>query len=157
MDPPFLKVDKYILLNNNLRKYDNNYIMTDENKNYDNISFLLEDNNDEKYTEFDINIFLQQLGENTIFKQEEIDHLFLPQIINYNENFTSKELLQICDYYGIGKELKSNKCNKEQIIHFLVNFELEPANNEIVIKRKNMWFYINELKSDKFMKKFVLW
>jgi hypothetical protein len=69
--------------------------MTDENKNYDNISFLLEDNNDEKYTEFDINIFLQQLGENTIFKQEEIDHLFLPHIINYNENFTSKELLAL--------------------------------------------------------------
>jgi hypothetical protein len=78
-------------------------------------------------------------------------------IINYNENYTIKELLLICDYYGILKELKQNKCNKQQIITSLVNFELDPLNTEIVFRRKNMWFYINELKNDKFMKKFILW
>ena len=63
----------------------------------------------------------------------------------------------ICDYYGFAKELKSNKCNKEQIIQVLVDFEMNPLNSEVVYKRRIMWFHINELKSDKFMKKYVLW
>lgn len=83
--------------------------------------------------------------------------LMLPQMINYNENFTVKELLLICEYYGFAKDVKTNKFNKEQIIDFLVSFETDPNNSDIVFKRQNMWFYINELKNDKFMKKFVLW
>jgi hypothetical protein len=81
------------------------------------------------------------------------------QMINYHENYNVKDLLLICEYYGIAKELKTkkNKCNKDIIIHYLVEFESEPNNNDIVFKRKNMWFYINELKNDKFMKKYVLW
>jgi hypothetical protein len=43
------------------------------------------------------------------------------------------------------------------MIDILVNFERNPINTDIVFKRQNMWFYINELKNDKFMKKFVLW
>jgi len=83
--------------------------------------------------------------------------LIIPQMINYNENFTVKELLLICEYYGFAKDVKTNKFNKEQIIDFLVSFETDPNNSDIVFKRQNMWFYINELKNDKFMKKFVLW
>jgi hypothetical protein len=83
--------------------------------------------------------------------------LMIPQMINYNENFTVKELLLICEYYGFAKDVKTNKFNKEQIIDFLVSFETDPNNSDIVFKRQNMWFYINELKNDKFMKKFVLW
>ena len=30
-------------------------------------------------------------------------------------------------------------------------------NKEIVLKRKKIWFYINELKKDKLMKKYILW
>jgi len=82
---------------------------------------------------------------------------FVPHIINYHENFTVKELLIICDYYGILKEVKSKKFNKDEIIHFLVEFELKTENNDVVFKRKNMWFYINELKNDNFMKKYILW
>ena len=85
------------------------------------------------------------------------DDLFVPHMINYHDNFTVKELLLICDYYGFSKDLKNNKCNKEQIIQCLVHFESNPINSNIVCKRQNMWFYINELKSDKFMKKFILW
>jgi hypothetical protein len=85
------------------------------------------------------------------------NELTIPQIINYNENYTVKELLMICEYYGFAKDLKNNKYNKEQIIDFLVTFESDINNSDIVCKRQNMWFYINELKNDKFMKKFVLW
>ena len=93
----------------------------------------------------------------------EIDNLDLdgemviPLLLNYNENFTIKELMIICDYYGFSKVLKANKLNKEEIIHYIVRFELDPNNSAIVFKRQNLWFYINELKHDKFMKKFVIW
>ena len=53
--------------------------------------------------------------------------------------------------------MKNNKYNKEQIIDFLVSFESDIKNSDIVFKRQNMWFYMNELKNDRFMKKFVLW
>ena len=102
--------------------------------------------------EFDINNVLQEI------ENEELNEdLKLPQLINYNENFTIKELMLICEYYGFAKELKTKKYNKEEIIHFLVEYELNPLNSEIVYRRQNMWFYINELKNDKFMKKYVLW
>ena len=80
-----------------------------------------------------------------------------PYMINYSENSTVKELLIICDYYGFAKELKANKCNKGQIIQILVDFEMNPLNSNVVYKRRTVWFYANELKNDKFMKKFVLW
>jgi hypothetical protein len=80
-----------------------------------------------------------------------------PHMINYSENSTVKELLLICDYYGFAKELKANKCNKGQIIQILVDFEMSSLNSQVVFKRRTMWFYAAELKSDKFMKKFVLW
>jgi|LauGreDrversion4_2_1035121.scaffolds.fasta_scaffold09087_7 hypothetical protein len=83
--------------------------------------------------------------------------LSFQHIINYSENATVKELLIICDYYGFAKELKANKCNKGEIIQILVDFEMNPLNNEVVYKRRTMWFYAAELKNDKFMKKFVLW
>ena len=85
------------------------------------------------------------------------DELKLPQLINYDENFTIKELMLICEYYGFSKELKAKKYNKEEIIHFLVEYELNPLNSEIVSRRQSMWFYITQLKNDKFMKKYVLW
>ena len=85
------------------------------------------------------------------------DEIALPQMINYHENYTVKELLLICEYYGFAKNLKANKLNKEEIINYLVHFEKDIDNSDIVFKRQNMWFYINELKNDKFMKKFVMW
>ena len=122
--------------------------------NNENISFLLEPNN-ETFNDVDsvINIddYLQEINDQLD------DDLVIPKIINYNENFTVKELLLICEYYGISKELKSNKCNKEVIINFLVDFESNCMNTQIVLKRQRMWLYINELKNDKFMKKYVLW
>ena len=81
------------------------------------------------------------------------DDFFLTKMINYRENFTVKDLLLICEYYGFAKDIKNNKCNKEQIIEILVSFESDLNNSDIVNKRQNLWFYISELKNDKFMKK----
>ena len=75
----------------------------------------------------------------------------------YKTNYTVKELLLICEYYGIAKQLKNHKCCKDVIIQFLVDFESIPLNNTIVLRRQEMWRCINILKNDKFMKKYVLW
>jgi hypothetical protein len=71
-------------------------------------------------------------------------------------NKTVKELFTICDYYAIGKEAKSHKYNKSQIIQSICDFEHCSSNREITYRRKKLWFYLSELKNDKFMKKFLL-
>jgi hypothetical protein len=76
--------------------------------------------------------------------------------VNYKMNYTVKQLLQICDYYNISKTMKIIKANKDDIITNLISFENNPENYEIVNKRKQMWYYMEELKNDKFMKKFFL-
>ena len=85
-----------------------------------------------------------------------VDDLTYPQMVYYNEH-NVKELLTICEYYGFSKQLKANKCNKQEILQCLVAFESDPANTEIVIARQHAWFYISELKKDPFMRKFVIW
>ena len=121
----------------------------------ENIDFFLDEDNTENNIEndFDINDILNQVQNTELFEND----LSMPYFINYSENFTVKQLLLICDYYGISKELKTNKATKDIIIQILIDFEMNPINNYIVFKRQNMWFYMNELKNDKFMKKYVLW
>jgi tRNA 2-selenouridine synthase SelU len=72
---------------------------------------------------------------------------------NCYEKMTNKELLLICEYYGV----KAKKMTKEHIIHCLDEFEKDVSNAQIVHHRQTMWLYMNELKNDKFMKKFVIW
>jgi hypothetical protein len=132
--------------------------MTDE-ENKCNINFFFQEETVE-YPEVDISLVLKNIENIENIENTKIQHnldLYVPHIINYHENYTIKELLLICDYYGITKEFKINKCKKEQIINFLVNFESNSDNADIVCKRQNMWFYMNELKNDKFMKKYLLW
>jgi hypothetical protein len=95
---------------------------------------------------------------NDFLSEVEVEEdLRTPHILDYAENYTVKELILICDYYGFSKEIKANKLGKDLLIQCLVDYELDPVNVVNVEKRRNMWFFINELKNDKFMKKFVLW
>ena len=116
------------------------------------ISYFIDELENDLEEEINIEEFMAEI-ENS----ELNDDLSFPKMINYHENFTVKELLMICDYYGFAKALKNSKCNKEQIIEILVSFESDLNNSDIVFKRQNMWFYMSELKNDKFMKKFLLW
>jgi hypothetical protein len=116
------------------------------------ISYFIDEVENELEEEINIEELMAEID-----NSELNDDLVFPKMINYNENFTVKELLIICDYYGFAKELKNSKCNKEQIIEILVSFESDPINDDIVNKRQTLWFYIGQLKNDKFMKKYVLW
>ena len=121
---------------------DSNIIMEIEDE-----SFLNEETNLDY-----VNDFLNECD-----TENELEDLRTPLTLDYAENYTVKELLLICEYYGFAKEIKANKLGKDLLIQCLVDYEMDSLNAAIVDKRRNMWFFINELKNDKFMKKYVLW
>jgi hypothetical protein len=116
------------------------------------ISYYVEEIETQNHEQLNIDDLMSEINKTELYN----DDITLTHMVNYRENFTVKELLFICEYYGFAKQLKSAKLNKDEIIDFLVNFESDENNIDIVFKRQNMWFYMNELKSDKFMKKFLL-
>jgi len=124
----------------------------------ENINFFLneDDSNDELNNNISLNDILKEINADEGSYLQNTDNLF-HEVVNYNINYTVKQLLQICDYYNILKEVKMTKCNKEEIINTIVLFESNPDNYNISCRRKKFWFYINELKNDRFMKKFILW
>lgn len=107
--------------------------------------------NAKKITEQDsnnLNIFLNEYQDSYILNNYELYQKY--------DKYTLKELYLICDYYGFAKDLKKLKLNKLEIINYLIEFECDYINCEIVFKRQNLWFYMNELKNDKFMKKYII-
>ena len=128
----------------------------DNNTNNENVFFSLDETENEVNTDdsTQLNDFLEELNfENDTNNQGIIEVMH----VDYKINYTVKELLLICEYYGLAKELKIQKCCKDIIILVLVDFESNPLNNTIVLRRQEMWRCINILKNDKFMKKYVLW
>ena len=119
----------------------------------ENITFFIDEHPNENniVSNFNINSILDS---EYIFKDD--DNLSA-NLIHYDINCNVKQLLLICEYYGIAKDLKSNKCNKSDILNTLIIYENNFENINKVNKRKKLWNYINELKKDKFMKKYVLW
>ena len=75
----------------------------------------------------------------------------------YNQEYNVKDLLKICQYYGIDKNIKSSKCKKQDIISTIIYFESLSENYEVVQKRNLMWAYMNELVNDQKMKKYLIW
>ncbi len=89
-----------------------------------------------------------------------------PEIVNYEEEsmqkymllnyeydeYKKKELEKICDYYEISKRKK----RKEDLIQDIILYELDIINEEIVQRRKTLWFYMEEIKSDNYLKKFLI-
>ena len=69
----------------------------------------------------------------------------------YNK-FTKKELERICDYYEISKRKK----RKADLIQDIIIFEQDQINSEIVEKRIELWYCIEQIKNDKYLKKFLI-
>ena len=120
----------------------------------ENIHFNIDEVHEETNVNYDE---IMSNFENEMFNDYESENIIASQILNYQMNFTIKQLVVICDYYGISKEIKLNKATKIEIINALVYFENNSINEDVVLKRKNVWFYLNEIKNDKIMKKYVLW
>ena len=130
------------------------YISDDDNNTISNSSmdslFSFNNGNEENKN---INIFDYQ---DIIYNNLATDYQ-LSKEIDYEMNYTVNQLLLICEYYDLVKEWKLKKCNKQTIIQILVNFENNTDNIEIVSKRKLFWRFMDELKNDKFMKRFIIW
>ena len=72
--------------------------------------------------------------------------------LDYNENYTKKQLELIADYYEISKRKKK----KAELIEEIVIFEKEPSNYDITQRRKTLWFYMAEINNDSFLSKFLI-
>lgn len=101
----------------------------------------------------DYSILLNKFNE--IQNNEEIckhDSIF-QEMHNYELNFSIRQLSFICEYY----EIKiTNKIKKIEMIELIIFYENNPDNIDTVIRRKEMWFYLNELKNDKKLKKYII-
>ena len=124
----------------------------------ENISFLIDeseatksDTNERDVIESDKN----EVQQYEVYKDFLENDDMTPHIFNYQLNFTLRQLNQILDYYNIPK---AKKCNKDILIQMIVHFESDVANEDIVSSRRMMWFYMDQLKNNNYMKRYVvLW
>ena len=72
--------------------------------------------------------------------------------IEYDTNYTKKDLEKIIDYYELDKRNKK----KGELIENIVKFETSISNIEIVHTRKKLWSYIKEIKDDKYLSKYLI-
>ena len=70
----------------------------------------------------------------------------------YDNGYTKKELSRIAEYYDISRRKKK----KNDLIDDIVTFELNLLNSELVERRKRLWGYIEEIKIDKFLSKYLI-
>jgi hypothetical protein len=135
---------------------------TKKNVNKENISYTIIDIKKENDTGVNIENLLERFEQEKIsnesqkkydgYLEENENDFFFTQVKDYELNFTSKQLIAINDYYGLGNTSKTKKLD---IIERIVDFENNDENYEIVNKRQTLWFYIDELKKDPYTKKFV--
>ena len=87
--------------------------------------------------------------------QDEMDlysDLYFAEVLDYKDNYTKKQLEFIAGYYDI----KTRKKRKEELAEEIVIFEKADENNEIVQRRKMMWFYIDEISNDSYLSKYLI-
>ena len=145
---------------------------TDDTKvNQNNICFFLHEPPVEELD--DNNVFLDQLMQE--FEEDEIDEtldVILDQdneyfvkkniYVNneelyYDKEYKVKDLMKICQYYEISKNIKASKCKKEDIISTIIYFESCAENYDIVQRRHKLWSYMTELSGDPKMRGYVYW
>ena len=76
----------------------------------------------------------------------------IAQQIDFNLNFTLPMLQHICAFY----EIDYKRVKKQFLISKLVEFEMDVTNIEIVQERKRLWFYMQELKNNKYLSKYII-
>ena len=77
---------------------------------------------------------------------------FVALEINYQTNYTRKQLDRIAEYYNISKRKKK----KDELIQDIVLYEKDSFNIEKVYRRKKLWAYMQEIKNDSFLRKFLI-
>ena len=142
------------------------------NKNDANISFLLEEKDEnekeEHYNNLNLDEMMNELlftNTNTNINNTNSDLLYYVEKgvfssedeTYYNEKYTIKDLMKICCYYGIDKNIKASKCKKQDIVATIVFYEGQSENVNVVKQRHTMWAYMTELSLDPKMRMYLLW
>jgi hypothetical protein len=117
----------------------------------------IENNENNENPTYDLESILKEINDCSSDYDFNTEMLLNVKAIDYDTNYSVKQLLLICEYYGLSKEVKTNKFKKQELILFLLDFEENIENSLIVYKRKQLWYFMEELKNDKFMKKYLLW
>ena len=123
----------------------------------DNLSFLLQETKTNN-SNITVNDLIEDINnmDDVIFSMSNIDDSYLgdfyAQEINYDTNFTKKELEKILDYYEISKRRKK----KAQMIEEIILYEKNNENIYTVLQRKKLWGYIKELKEDTYLRQFII-
>jgi hypothetical protein len=131
----------------------NENILIEINENTDNIK-------NEGIDDNELENILKEINDSSFLDynfNEETQTNLMTKSLDYDMNYNVKQLLVICDYYGVLKEVKINKLKKHEIISFLLDFEENIENSLLVYKRKQLWYFMSELKNDTFMRKYILW
>ncbi len=125
-------------------------LLDDGNDNDEDIDF--NDFNDYK---FDFDIIKKKTSSSLAYFDEKNLYIGVPE--SYYNAHTIKELMKICEYYYLAKNVKNARCKKEDIVTTIVFFEAQTENKEIVNKRNKMWAYMKELTMDPKMKPYLIW
>jgi hypothetical protein len=72
-------------------------------------------------------------------------------MLDYETNYTLKQLKHVAAYYGL-----KCKSRKADLIQDIVLFECDGANSYTVARRKRLFFYMDVLKADDYLKSYVL-
>lgn len=114
----------------------------DSNNDSNNDSNDSNDNNNDDNNDDDNNDNIKNL----LYNEEKIIDDY-----EYNE-LPIKNINLICDYYKI----KRGKLSKKQKIIEIIFFENNMNNIDIVENRKLLWEYVKIIKTDKFLKNYIL-
>tara|TARA_X000000368_G_scaffold88406_1_gene67378 strand:+ start:7418 stop:7816 length:399 start_codon:yes stop_codon:yes gene_type:complete len=78
--------------------------------------------------------------------------------LDYNTNYTVVDLKKIIEFYDyhLKNKLNLKKRKKDELIETIIDFEMDPENIILVNRRKQLWFYLKELKSDKYLSKYII-
>tara|TARA_X000000950_G_scaffold27400_1_gene29472 strand:- start:6228 stop:6605 length:378 start_codon:yes stop_codon:yes gene_type:complete len=74
------------------------------------------------------------------------------QILDYKTNYLKKDLIKIAEYY----EISVRKKTKDKLIEDILSFENNPENCVMVERRQTLWFYLNELMEDNYLRKYII-
>jgi hypothetical protein len=136
--------------------------MIDENIIDENVNIQMVEDFNKSNSDFNLKKLMDDFENISLHENDNENHNYesdqlYTDMLNYDMNFTVKQLLLICEFYGLLKDVKTSKMKKQDIIEQILMFENNNDNYELVIRRKELWYYINELKEDKMMKKYVIW
>ena len=72
--------------------------------------------------------------------------------LHYKINFTLPMLRHIAGFYDINHK----RINKQDLIEAIVMYEGNPDNILMTQERERLWYYIDEIKANKYLSKFLI-